>query len=111
MKIKSLKHQINVDDANNIMECTIIVHPELKEVIEDQIRAIGCSGNCKIVYQSIEDVDLINIPLKDVMNKRVMICTTVPGTESVSVAKKYHSMAMVLSKLRLPEYMEVRIEK
>lgn len=104
MKIVSNIHQINDEYANEIMECTFIVHPKFQPVVEKRIADIGTVGDCKINY--INDFDLLNIKLVDLVGKRIAICTTVPVSETVEVAKKYEGMSFILSKMNLPEFMD-----
>lgn len=104
MKIVSNKHLINDKNANNIMECTFIVHPKLKPIVEKRIADIGMVGDCKINY--ISEFNLLNLKLVDLVGKRIAICTTVPVSETIEVAKKYEGMSLVLSKMNLPEFMD-----
>ena len=104
MKIVSNMHQINDKQANEIMECTFIVHPKLKPVVEKRITDIGMAGDCKITY--ITGFDLINLKVLDLVGKRVAICSTVPASESIEIAKRYIGMSLVLSKMNLPEFMD-----
>ena len=109
MRIVSNTHQINNKQANGIMECTFIVHPKLQPVVEKRIADIGTIGNCKINY--INEFDLLNLKLTDLIGKRIAICTTVPVSETVEVAKKYEGMSLVLSKMNLPEFMDFGFKK
>ncbi len=104
MKIISNKHIINDERANEIMECTFIVHSKLQPVVEKRIADIGTVGDCKINY--ISEFDLLNLKLTDLIGKRIAICTTVPVSETVEVAKKYEGMSFILSKMNLPEFMD-----
>lgn len=109
MKIVSNKHVINNPKANEIMECTIIAHQKFQPIIEKRITDIGMAGDCKITY--INDFDLLNIKLVDLVGKRIAICSTVPTSESIEVAKKYEGMSFVLSKMNLPEFMDFGFKK